>query len=71
MSQLVMGWSAPPMKEQFPCLDEKTALAFDEDNQALIRLVCRGLITVAERDKARKRHIKAVEAALAQAMGEL
>ena len=62
--EIVMGWSAPPMKEQFPTLSDDGAEQFDANSAAISRLSIHGLITRVERDRAAKRLTKAVRDAL-------
>jgi len=59
-----MGWGALPMREQHPSLPEDVAAKFDDDNQAISRLLLRGLITQAQATSARQKYVKKVEAAL-------
>lgn len=55
------GWGAAPMIEQHPILDEDSAMHFDRDNAAIIRLSVRGLITEAEKSNAFKKLTKSIE----------
>lgn len=63
-NEVEMGWAARPMKEQHPALPDGVAEDFDDDNQQLVRLKLRGLLTPSEADRARQRYVKNVEKAL-------
>ncbi|NBU79779.1 MAG: hypothetical protein EBS50_12035 [Sphingomonadaceae bacterium] len=63
-----MGWGAPPIKEQHPVLPDDEAAHFDADNQAISRLLLRGLITHSQAGAARERYVKKVGAAIRAAL---
>lgn len=65
--QIIFGWGAEPMQQQFPQLSAADAAHFDKDNVAIIRLHVRGLLTDKERDAAIKRATKRIEATLGKA----
>lgn len=64
-----MGWGAPPIKEQHPILHDDVAAQFDSDNEAISRLLLRGLITQSQVNTARQKYVtkvaNAIKAALA------
>jgi hypothetical protein len=63
----VFGWGAPPFKEQFPQMDDKTAHNFDLDNAAIIRLHIHGVLTDSQRDSAIRKVTKRIEKVLIEA----
>jgi hypothetical protein len=63
-----MGWGAAPMKEQHPVLSDADADHFDKDNQAISRLLLRGLITRQQAHTARVRYAKKVGEAVIAAL---
>ena len=65
---IVLGWSAPPMKEQYPCLNVVDAEQFDLNSAATSRLSIQGLITRSQRDAAAHRLTKAVGKAVSVKM---
>lgn len=65
--EIVFGWSAPPLREQFPNLNVEDADHFDLDSKAISRLSVRGLITRAERDSAVQRLSKSISTAVGRA----
>jgi hypothetical protein len=71
-----MGWGALSMKDQHPVLADETASQFDWDNEAISRLLIRGLLTQSQARAARAKYVtkvgKAIKAALVkQAQGVL
>ncbi len=65
-----MGWGAAPMKEQHPVLHDDVAAQFDADNDAVSRLLLRGLITQSQAQSARDKYVKKVAAAVKSAILE-
>lgn len=57
---VTLGFMAPPMKEQFPDLNDNDAYHFDQDNLTLSRLKLRGVVSPAEAEKARGRLVKEI-----------
>jgi hypothetical protein len=51
---------APHIGEQLPEMDAENAEQFDRDAQSICRLFVRGLLTVAERQRAEKRLVKMI-----------
>lgn len=64
------GWGAPPMKEQHPVIPADDAAQFDKDNEAIIRLSVRGIITPSQRDYAIKRVTKRIGETIRRALAE-
>lgn len=63
-----MGWGAAPMKDQHPVLSAETAEQFDRDNEAISRLVVRGLLTQSQASAARKKYVAKVGNAIKAAL---
>jgi hypothetical protein len=63
---MTLGWLAEPFDVQFPELTAEAAKDFDQINRALTLLAVKGIVSPTERDKARKRFQKILEAALAK-----
>jgi hypothetical protein len=72
-NEVILGWGAPPMKEQHSTLPDDTAAHFDSDNKALIRLSLRGYLTESQKRAAMAKITKAIgkeiRTALAKAEG--
>ena len=62
------GWGAKPMAEQLPMIRQKDAEHFDKDNDAIIRLHVRGMLTDSQRDAAFKKLTKKIEQSIARAL---
>lgn len=69
-NSVIMGWDAPPIKEQHPVLSEAEAARFDDDNTAITRLSVRGIISQTEAANARKRYVKRLETAIRTALAK-
>lgn len=67
-NEVIFGWDAPPMAEQHPVIPSEVAAHFDKDNEALIRLSVRGLITPSQKMAGFKRLTKNIEAAIREAL---
>ncbi len=67
-NSVILGFAAPPLKEQHPALPDDVAQRFDEDNVAISRLKIRGMIAPSIADKARARLVKEIETALRRAL---
>lgn len=65
-----MGWGAAPIKDQHPVLHQDVAVQFDADNEAISRLLLRGIITQSQAQSARKRYVVKVEAAIRSALAK-
>lgn len=65
---IILGYMAPPLKEQHPELHADDADRFDEDSAAISRLKMRGLLAPSLADKARSRLVKNIENALTRAL---
>ena len=63
-----MGWGALPMKEQHPILHDDVSLNFDQDNEAISRLLLRGIITQSQAQSARGKYVKKVASAIRAAL---
>jgi len=63
-TDVILGWAAPKIKDQFPQLHTKDAEAFQRDHDEIIRLKMRGLIPPAEHKKALQRLVKRLSTAL-------
>ena len=63
-----MGWGSRPMKEQHPILPDDNADHFDQDNEAISRLLLRGLLTQSQAAAARKKYVSKVSDAIRQAL---
>lgn len=69
-NHVIFGWDAPPMKDQHPVLPEPISEQFDRDNEAVIRLSIRGLITPSQRDSSFKKLTRNIESAIKEAHNE-
>lgn len=70
MDDVIFGWDAPPMKEQFPMLSRDMCEHFDKDNEAIIRLHVRGFITDSMRDSAMKKVVRKIAAEISKACAD-
>ena len=64
---VTLGFMAPPMKEQFPELNDNDAYHFDQDNLTLSRLKLRGVVSSSEAEKARNRLVKEISRLVSRA----
>ena len=67
-NSVILGFAAPPLKEQHPALSQADADHFDADNVAISRLKIRGMIAPSVADKARAKLVKQIETALRRAL---
>lgn len=67
-NSVILGFAAPPMKEQHPALPKDQADHFDADSVAISRLKIRGMIAPSVADKARAKLVKQIETALRRAL---
>ena len=65
-NEVILGWAAPTIKEQFPELPDDVANHYDEDNKALMRLRMRGYVTDSQRNAIIKKLVKAIEFAVSK-----
>ena len=61
---VILGWAAPKIKDQFPQLCKTNAEVFQRDHDDLLRLKMRGIIPPAEHKKAVGRLVKRLSAAI-------
>jgi len=61
---VMLGWAAPSIKDQFPQLRPKDCDALQRDHDDLFRLKMRGLIPPAEHKKAINKMVKHLSIAL-------
>lgn len=55
---VILGWAAPNIKDQFPQLSSMVAEEYQRDQNELLRLKMRGIIPPAEHKKAVERMVK-------------
>lgn len=65
--QIIFGWGAPKLKEQFPELPDDVADHFQKDSEAMLRLRIRGYVTDSQRDAIIKKLVKEISKAIAKA----
>ena len=63
-TDVILGWAAPKIADQFPQLSPMVGGAFQRDHDELIRLKMRGMITPAEHKKAFERLVKHISTQL-------
>lgn len=65
--EIILGWGAPSIKEQFPELADDVADHFQKDSEALSRLRIRGYVTDSQRTSIVNKLVKEISKAVASA----
>ncbi|MEN5248466.1 hypothetical protein [Brucella pseudintermedia] len=65
--EIILGWGAPSIKEQFPELADDVADHFQKDSEALSRLRLRCYVTDSQRDAIIKKLFKSISTAVTSA----
>ena len=63
-TDVIFGWAAPKIRDQLPQLCPPDADTFQKDHDDLLRLKVRELIIKSELEKAFRRLVKRIEAAI-------
>lgn len=62
--EVILGWGAPSIQEQFPELPDDVSDHFQKDSEALSRLRLRGYVTDNQRDAILKKLFKSISTAV-------